>query len=148
MTYSSPEAPSRLLLAVAGDLRPGLAAIFAEDGFVVTTVLHSGDVDCLTDAQTPQAVVLDTELGGAPDALGACQALRAKAATADVPVLLLIASSAPFVVDQGLESGVTDVAMRVSPAALVKHRVQEMLRVKRTVDDLQRSESSLDPATS
>jgi DNA-binding response OmpR family regulator len=143
VTYSSPEAPSRLLLAVSGDLRPGLAATFADAGFVVTTALHAGDVDCLTDAQTLQVVVLDTELGGEPDALRACRALRAKASTADVPVLLLIASSGPFVVDHGLESGVTDVAMRVSPAALVMHRVQEMLRVKRTVDDLQRSESSL-----
>ncbi len=146
MTYSSPEAPSRLLLAVGGDLRSGLTAMFAEAGFVVTTALHSGDVDCLAEAQTPQVVVLDTELGGEPEALRACLALRAKAATADLPVLLLIASSAPFVVDHGLESGVTDVAMRSSPAALVKHRVQEMLRVKRTVDDLQRSESSLEHA--
>ena len=146
MTYSSPETPSRLLLAVAGDLRPGLAAMLAEAGFVVTTALHSADVECLSDAQRPQVVVLDTELDGEPEALLASQALRAKAATADVPVLLLIASRAPFVVDHGLQSGVTDVAMRISPAALVLHRVQEMLRVKRTVDDLQRSESSLEHA--
>jgi len=146
VAYSSPEAPSRLLLAVGGDLRSGLTATFAEAGFVVTTALPSGDVDCLAEAQTPQVVVLDTELGGEAEALRAGLALRAKAATADVPVLLLIASSAPLVVDHGLESGVTDVAMRISPAALVKHRVQEMLRVKRRIDDLRRSEWSLEHA--
>ena len=73
--------------------------MFAEAGFVVTTAVHSGDVGCLAEAQTPQVVVLDTELGGDAGAVRACQALRAKVATADAPVLLLIASSAPLVVD-------------------------------------------------
>ena len=108
--------------------------------------MHGADIGAVSESQVPNIVVLDIELGGERAAMQACLALRAAPATADVPVLLIISSSEPHVVHHGLEAGVTDFAMRVAPSSLVVHRVQEMLRVKRTVDDLQRSESSLEHA--
>ncbi len=146
MTQLSPETPSRLLLAVAGDLRAGLATAFADAGLVVTAGTHLGDLGTLSEAQPPHVVVLDAALGAPGEALAACRALRAATATADVPVLLLVTGDDSPAVAQCLAAGATDVAMRISPASLVTHRMQQMLRVKRTVDDLQRSESSLEHA--
>ena len=146
MTQLSPETPSRLLLAVAGDLRAGLSTAFADAGLVVTAGTHLGDLRTLSEAQPPHVVVLDAELGTPGEALLACRALRAAPATADVPVLLLVTGGDSPAVAQCLAAGATDVAMRISPALLVTHRMQQMLRVKRTVDDLQRSESSLEHA--
>ncbi len=73
-------------------------------------------------------------------------ALRATSAGSGVPVLLLITVDDTGVVERGLEAGVTDFGIRTAPPALLAHRVRQMLRVKHTVDDLQRSESSLEHA--
>jgi len=135
----------RLSLAVGDDLAPGLAAALGDAGFAVT-VLEPGAAWPGEPGAVPALVVLDTERAGERDALGTCLALRATPTGVDVPVLLLITVNDTGVVERGLEAGVTDFGIRSAPPPLLAHRVRQMLRVKRTVDDLQRSESSLEHA--
>ena len=146
MTHSRSElSEARLLLAVGEDVGPGLAAALHAAGFQVTA---AGADAALPPgfSPPPQMVLLDTERAGERDALGTCRAMRATPAGVDVPVLLLITANDAGVVERGLEAGVTDFGMRTSPPVLLAHRVRQMLRVKHTVDDLQRSESSLEHA--
>ncbi|MGE0360460.1 MAG: putative bifunctional diguanylate cyclase/phosphodiesterase [Vicinamibacterales bacterium] len=135
----------RLSLAVGDDLAPGLAAALGDAGFAVT-VLEPGAAWPGEPGAVPALVVLDTERAGEREALGTCLALRATPNGVDVPVLLLITVNDTGVVERGLEAGVTDFGIRSAPPPLLAHRVRQMLRVKRTVDDLQRSESSLEHA--
>jgi diguanylate cyclase (GGDEF)-like protein len=139
----SPEGP--VVLAVGHDVRPALAAALRTAGFQVAVVDDDAPVP-VADGPAPQMVVLDTERGGERDALGSCLAVRASTGGVEAPVLLLITVDDAGVVGRGLEAGVTDFAIRTSPPELLTHRVRQMLRVKHTVDDLQRSESSLEHA--
>lgn len=143
MTDPRQEAPPRLLLAAAPDLRSHLEDVFACAGFTVVPVDACAGVCAACDDAAPQMVVIDTELDGDRAALQTIVELRAQPCLADVPVLLLVPATDASVVDQGLEAGATDFSTRLAPAGLLRHRVREMRRVTRTVDDLRRSESSL-----
>jgi diguanylate cyclase (GGDEF)-like protein len=135
-------AAAPVVLAVGDDVRPGLAAALRAAGFAVADEAPAP----LALEASPQMVVLDTGGNGEREALGTCLALRASPGGHETPVLLLIAVDEAGVVERGLEAGITDFAIRTSPPALLTHRVRQMLRVKHTVDDLQRSESSLEHA--
>ena len=136
---------ARLLLVVGEDVRPALAEALHAAGFQVTAARADASLPPAS-SPPPQMVVLDTERAGERDALGTCLAVRATPASVDVPVLLLITADDAGVVERGLEAGVTDFGIRSAPPVLLAHRVRQMLRVKHTVDDLQRSESSLEHA--
>ena len=136
---------ARLLLVVGEDVRPALAEALHAAGFQVTAARADAALPPAS-SPPPQMVVLDTERAGERDALGTCLAVRAAPASVDVPVLLLITADDAGVVERGLEAGVTDFGIRSAPSVLLAHRVRQMLRVKHTVDDLQRSESSLEHA--
>ncbi len=136
---------ARLLVAVGDDLRDALESALRATGFVVTTTAEA-DTVALDQLPAPALVVLDTGRAGERDALGTCLALRATPAGVDLPVLLLVTTDDADIVERGLKAGVTDFAIRSAPATLLTYRVRQMLRVKHTVDDLQRSESSLEHA--
>ncbi|MGE0125598.1 MAG: putative bifunctional diguanylate cyclase/phosphodiesterase [Vicinamibacterales bacterium] len=138
-------AAARLRLAVGDDLAAGLAEALGAAGFQVA-VADAGEIWAAEPGALPALIVLDTERAGEREALGSCLALRATPGGVDVPVLLLIAVDDTGVVERGLEAGVTDFGIRSAPPALLAHRVRQMLRVKRTVDELQRSEASLEHA--
>ena len=138
-------AEARLLLAVGDDVRAPLEAALVTAGFEVTAIA-SADAIPLGQMPPPDMVVFDTGRASERDALGTCAALRATSAGSGVPVLLLITVDDTGVVERGLEAGVTDFGIRTAPPTLLAHRVRQMLRVKHTVDDLQRSESSLEHA--
>ncbi len=135
-------AEARLLLAVGDDVRPMLDAALSAAGFVVTAVPAESPLP-LAAMPPPHMVVLDTGRNGDREALADCQAVRTTPAGAGVPVLLLIPAENSDVVERALDAGVTDLGVRTAPPALLAHRVRQVLRVKHTVDDLQRSESSL-----
>ncbi len=138
------EAP--LLLAAGDDVRPDLEPALGAAGFRVISLGQDLPASFAGAAMSPQMVVLDTGRAGECDALAACLALRASPHGAEVPVLLLITVDDTGVVERGLAAGVNDFGIRTAPPALLAHRVRQMLRVKQTVDDLRRSESSLEHA--
>jgi diguanylate cyclase (GGDEF)-like protein len=135
-------AEARLLLAVGDDVRPMLDAALSAAGFVVSAV-PAGSPLPLDANPSPNMVVLDTGRHGEREALADCQAVRSTPPGSGAPVLLLIPAESSGVVERALAAGVTDLGIRTAPPALLAHRVRQMLRVKHTVDDLQRSESSL-----
>ena len=143
MTDPRTEVPPHLLLAVAPDLRSPLADAFSAAGFTVTTITSCAEVCLACTEPAPQVVVLDASLDGARSALQAILELRAQPWMSDTPVLLLIPDHDAAAVHQGLKAGATDFATRSAPTPLLGHRVQQMLRVTRTVQDLRESESSL-----
>ena len=143
MTDLRAEAPPQLLLAAAPDLRSQLADAFTSAGFTVTTTTTCADVCAACAEPAPQVVVLDPELDGDRLALQAILELRAQPWMADTPVLLLIPEHDATAVHQGQEAGASDFATRSAPVPLLCHRVQQMLRVTRTMHDLRESESSL-----
>ncbi len=135
----------RLLLAAGSDVADALAAAMRAAGFQVTVVDADAPVP-LGAIPPPALVVLDTGRAGERDALGSCLAIRATPTGVDVPVLLLVTVDDTGVVERGLEAGVTDFGIRSAPPTLLAHRVRRMLQVKHTVDELQRSEASLEHA--
>ena len=137
------ETPPHLLLAVAPDLHERLHDTFTRAGFQVTAVGTCRGMLEACREPGPQAVIVDSELEGDQAARQAILELRARPWLAEVPVLLLIAPDDEAAVNHGREAGASDFATRLAPASLLKHRVQEMLRVSHTVTDLRRSESSL-----
>ena len=145
MSHPRRELPeARLVLAVGGDLRPALESALRAAGYHV--IVPGDDAPILSGELPPQMVVLDADRAGECEALSTCRALRASPGGTEAPVLLLISVDDAGVVERGLEAGVTDFGIRTAPPALLTHRVRQMLRVKHTVDDLQRSESSLEHA--
>jgi diguanylate cyclase (GGDEF)-like protein len=138
-------AEARLLLAVGDDVSSALDAALSAAGFQVATVPNGGQLP-LNSTPPPHLLVLDTERDGEREALGNCLAVRATPTGVDVPVLMLMATEGPGVVERALDAGVTDLVIRTAPPALLTHRVRQMLRVKHAVDDLRRSETSLEAA--
>jgi diguanylate cyclase (GGDEF)-like protein len=143
VTNPRPSPLPRLVLAVAADRRPELADAFELGGCAVATPTSQAGVVAACAETPPQAVVVDTALSGDRDVLQSILTLRAQPAMAEVPMLLLLGADEAAVVELGLKAGASDVAMRLAPAAVLRHRVHEMLRVTRTVDELRKSESSL-----
>jgi diguanylate cyclase (GGDEF)-like protein len=131
------------VVAVAADRQPELVEALELTGCTVKTAARCACALAMCADVTPAAAIFDTHLEGERAAMQAILELRASTALADVPVLLLIGSDESAAVDHGLKAGASDFAMRHAPAALLQHRVQEMLRVARTVGELRKSESSL-----
>ncbi len=115
-------------------MRPAFEPALRTAGFHV--IVPGDDAPVLPGELAPQMVVLDADRAGECEALITCRALRASPGGTEAPALLLISVDDAGVVERGLEAGVTDFGIRTAPAALLTHRVRQMLRVKHTVDDL------------
>ncbi|MEZ5418526.1 MAG: hypothetical protein R2708_14450 [Vicinamibacterales bacterium] len=129
MTDLRAETPPHLLLAVAPDLHVRLHDTFTRAGFRVTAVAACRAILEACREPGPQAVIVDSELEGDQAARQAILELRARPWAAEVPVLLLIGPDDEAAVNHGREAGASDFATRLAPASLLKHRVQEMLRL-------------------
>ena len=141
MTGSDAPDATKVWLAVADEIRVPFVAALRDLRYAVS-ILEDIAPPVPGLADVPAMVVFDTGATGIEHALHACARWRA-AAGPDLCVLLLVDPADEAIVDRGRAAGATDFAVRRSPASLLVHRVQQVLQVKRALDELQRSESSL-----
>jgi two-component system, cell cycle response regulator len=112
-------------------------------GFDVVESETAAKALALVERTTPDVVLLDSDLA-ARDGYSLLTALKARAALADVPVILLAEeNSVEWVVDV-IERGAHDFVKKpVDPAELVS-RVESALRSKSLMDELRRRNNELD----
>jgi CheY-like chemotaxis protein len=115
-TGTAPAAPplaGARLLVVDDDLllRRLAVRVLAKYGHTVSEAENGREALRLIDRQPPDLVVLDLEMPEMPG-LEVLRALRSKAATAHLPVLILTASSNEAVTSASFEAGATDYLMK------------------------------------
>ncbi len=125
--------------------RTVVAAALESQGF---TVLEIEDpalvVDSLANSR-PDLLVLDAASPGL-DVVGICTTLRGMEGGSRVRVLVITDEGDPEAVERALAAGVSDFAARPFTSSLLGHRIRHMLRSAALLDDLQRSEATLESA--
>lgn len=96
-------------------------------------------------AQRPDLVVLELDL---PHRNGfeACIAMRETPDSSSVPILVLSGDDDVEAVTRAFVAGATDFAMKPIRWPILEHRVRYLLRAQETVEELRRSEASLEMA--
>ena len=116
-----------LVVEDSQDIADLIRLFLEKDGHDVTTLASGGDALRRARSDRPDLVVLDLMLPGL-DGLHVCQALRADAATAAVPIIMLTARGEESDRVRGLELGADDyVTKPFSPRELAA-RVAALLR--------------------
>ena len=122
-----------------------LADLLEAEGYdVVTASSGAGALAACRDdaAERPDLVLLDVVMPGM-DGYAVCRALRAEAATAALPVVMVTALDASMERVQGLDAGADDfVSKPFSPPELLA-RVRALLRTKELHDTVQRQADQL-----
>lgn len=85
----------------------------------------------------PDLILLDAEMPGM-DGYQVCEALKADAALADVPVIFITAHREQDFELRGLEAGAVDFLAKPISEPLLLARVRTQLRIKRLTDELRR----------
>ncbi len=85
----------------------------------------------------PALILLDAEMPGV-SGFQVCQALKADAALADVPVIFVTSHCEPSFEVAGFEIGAADFISKPVTPALVRARVERQLQVRRMTDELRR----------
>ena len=132
---ASADASARELATTALE-REGFSVFEIEDTAMIVDFLAS---------TRPDLLVLDAASPGL-DLRGICTALREMEGGSRVRVLVLTEEGDSETVEQALEAGVSDFAARPFTSRLLGHRVRHMLRSGALLDDLQRSEATLESA--
>ncbi len=122
--------PSRARLVVVEDeqdLQDLMRYHLEREGYAVTSALSGDRALKIIRAEPPDLIVLDLMLPGM-DGLEVCRALKADAATAGIPIVMVTAKSEEADIVTGLELGADDyVAKPFSPRVLLA-RVRAVLR--------------------
>ncbi|MGE0384642.1 MAG: putative bifunctional diguanylate cyclase/phosphodiesterase [Gammaproteobacteria bacterium] len=93
----------------------------------------------------PDIVLLDVMMPGV-DGFTACRRLRAEPGGEFVPVLMMTGLEDSASIDEAYRAGATDFVTKPINYTLLGHRLQYMLRAKRTADELRASEMRLGQA--
>jgi two-component system, OmpR family, alkaline phosphatase synthesis response regulator PhoP len=120
--------PTRILVAEDDpDIGSLLEHYLRKAGFVATIVNSGRDVLPEIKRETPELVVLDLMLPGL-DGLALCRAIRADAATAAIPIIMLTAKSEESDRIVGLELGADDYITKPFSPNEVVARIRALLR--------------------
>jgi two-component system alkaline phosphatase synthesis response regulator PhoP len=120
--------PTRILVAEDDpDIGSLLDHYLKKAGFLPTVVLSGRDVMPQIKRDTPDLVVLDLMLPGL-DGLQLCRAIRADAATAAIPIIMLTAKAEESDRIVGLELGADDYITKPFSPNEVVARVRALLR--------------------
>jgi len=120
--------PTRILVAEDDpDIGHLLNHYLTKAGFLPTVVLSGRDVMPQIKRDTPDLVVLDLMLPGL-DGLQLCRAIRADAATAAIPIIMLTAKAEESDRIVGLELGADDYITKPFSPNEVVARVRALLR--------------------
>jgi diguanylate cyclase (GGDEF)-like protein/PAS domain S-box-containing protein len=136
------EKPLILLVDDDSTVRFLLGNVLREGGFEVKEAADGAVGIDLAREIAPDLVILDVMMPGL-DGYETCQALRAIAACADVPVLMLTGLDDVHSFRRAFEAGATDFATKPISPAMLSHRVRFMLRARDIFSELRQSESRL-----
>jgi len=147
---------SRAPLALVVDDDPVLRTVGAEAlsaiGFEIIEAETGEAALSVTDARTPDLVLLDVQLPGR-DGLSTCEAMRAMPALADVPILIVTGCTDAGTIERTFQVGATDFIKKPLDWQLMQHRVRFLMRantafkdLKSTLSDLQDSRRGLEAA--
>jgi len=120
------------------------AALESQRFSVVETEDAALVVDFLANSR-PDLLVLDAATPGL-DVVGVCTTLRGMEGGSRVRVLVLTEEGDSETVERALEAGVSDFAARPFTSRLLGHRIRHMLRSGALLDDLQKTEATLESA--
>jgi diguanylate cyclase (GGDEF)-like protein/PAS domain S-box-containing protein len=112
------------------------------EGFSVVEADDGENVAALFESHRPDLVLMDALMPGM-DGFQACKALRELPGGLDVPVLMLTGLGDVDSIAQAFEAGATDFATKPIPWQVLAHRARYMLRAKRAVEAMRRSEARL-----
>lgn len=117
----------------------------SEHGFDLAIVNTLLEAQLRAPTIKPQIVVIDAELKDAPASV-VCARLRREAATADLPVLVLVQAEDDPCVAGALAAGASDVAVRAPYWPLLTARLRRLLDSARLANELSASQRLLEHA--
>ncbi len=134
-------------LVASGDrpTRSLVATVLEEQGFSVFEIEDGSLVIDFLASSRPDLLVLDAAMPGL-DIRSVCSALRTMAGGAYVRVLALTGEDDSEAIASALDAGVTDFAARPLVRPVLSQRIRHMLRSGAILDDLRRSEATLETA--
>ena len=137
-------ADSAVVLVVDDDAvsRTLVEEALATEGFTVVEVDDGEKAVAAFQLHRPELVLMDALMPGM-DGFQACKALRALPAGVDIPVLILTGNDDVESIAKAFEAGATDFATKPIPWQVLAHRARYMLRAKRALEALRRSEARL-----
>jgi len=119
--------------------------VLREIGFSVLEVEDAREIEGLPVDARPHLAVLDTSMGGLQ--VGpACSSLRKTQGCEHIRVLALIGEEDADAISRAIDGGVTDFAVLPQSPAVLGQRVRQMLRAGAVLDDLRKSEATLETA--
>lgn len=137
---------ARAPLALVVDDDPVLRTIGSEAlsaiGFDIMVAETGEAALTLTDARTPDLVLLDVQLPGR-DGLSTCEEMRSRPAMTDVPILVVTGRTDPGTIDRTFQVGATDFIKKPLDWQLVQHRVRFLMRANTAFNDLKSTLSDL-----
>jgi diguanylate cyclase (GGDEF)-like protein len=143
----SPDGTRARALVVDDDatLRLLVSEVLAEQGFVVRQAEDGARALDLLAGEMPDLIVLDLMMPRV-DGYQVCAALRRMPRGETVPVLVLTGLDDDEAITRAFEAGATDFATKPISWPMLSHRIRYMVRSKHTLDELRRSQSSLEAA--
>jgi predicted signal transduction protein with EAL and GGDEF domain/CheY-like chemotaxis protein len=133
----------RVLLVDDDEVNLMLTAIaLRERGFDIVEVSDGAGALARLDEVAPDMIVLDALMPGM-DGFATCQALRARAGYAQLPVLMLTGLDDDASIERAYRAGATDFFVKSTQWSLLAGRLRYMLRASRTRVELERSKFKL-----
>ena len=140
--HTSEESPVVLVVDDDPVSRTLVEEALSTEGFAVIEVDDGAKAVAMFQLHRPEIVLMDALMPGM-DGFEACRALRGLPGGLDVPVLMLTGSDDVEAIARAFEAGATDFATKPIPWQVLAHRARYMLRAKRALEALQRSEARL-----
>jgi PAS domain S-box-containing protein len=141
---STPASPSSKVLIIDDDdvIRITMHDYLAEAGFAIDEA-EDGQSGLSAFERSPADIVLLDVMMPRLDGFAVCERLRATAAGAHVPILMITGGDELQSVSRAFHVGATDFVTKPINHELLVHRVQYILRAKRTADQLRERERNL-----
>jgi len=134
--------PLILVVDDRADSRKLLALHLQREGWAVQLAADGEQALALAARTAPDLVLLDVLMPGM-DGLEVCRRLRARPATARVPVVMLTSLDETEDCVRGLEAGADDFVHKPFRPEELRARVRSLLRVKALFDEVERQRSEL-----
>ena len=142
------DTPIHILIVDDDEVVRTMTAIAVEHaGFRVSIAADGAELVTQVTALVPDVVLLDVMMPGV-DGFTACAELRATAAGANVPVLMMTGLDDIDSIDRAYQVGATDFVTKPINYGLLAHRLRYILRAQATAEQLRSSEARLANAQS
>ena len=140
-THARTDIRARVLIADNDSAsRRIVRAVLEQDGHIVEEAPTGSDAYRLFEESRPDFVILDIKISGM-DGVEACRLIRSLPAGAHVPILITGALDDAEDIARAFNARATDFQQKPINFTVLSHRVRNMLRARRTADDLTRSET-------